>query len=98
MVTVRYRWHPHFNLTLPVRQMAGQSGAQLLCELPDGTLGLIPRWMTEVEECAGLSLGSPQVSVAALRRLRELADKVARGRVQTTGTDDACEPPTGRES
>jgi len=79
MVTVQYRWHPYFNLTLAVRQAAGQNREQLLCELPDGTLSLIPKWMTEAEACAGLSQGSPQVSVAALSRLREMVDLWVRG-------------------
>ena len=89
---MQYRWHPHFNLTLAVRQAAGKNREQLLCELPDGTLSLIPKWMTEAEACVGLSVGSPQVSVAALSQLREMADALARGRCgpqASSGRSDA---------
>ena len=57
MVAVQYRWHPHFSVELAVRREGGQNRQQLLCELPDGTLSLIPKWMTEVDVCAGLSVG-----------------------------------------
>jgi hypothetical protein len=90
MVTVQYRWHPHFNLTLAVRRETGQNREQLLCELPDGTLSLIPKWMTEAEACVGLSVGSPHVSVAALCRLQELLEALTRGRCGSpAGSDDS---------
>ena len=88
VVTVQYRWHPHFSLTLAVRQETGENREQLLCELPDGTLSLIPKWMTEMEACAVLSVGNAQVSVAALCRLRELSEALARGRC---GLPAVCE-------
>src|SRR5438105_15906176 len=77
---VLYRWHPLFNQTMTVRRSTGQNPPHLLCELPDGSLTVIPKWMTEVEVCSALSLGKPEVSLSALRRLRELADAVAGGR------------------
>src|SRR5437016_9141514 len=55
---------PALQWELAVRREGGQNRQQLLCELPDGTLIVIPKWMTEVDGCASLSVGSPQVSVA----------------------------------
>ena len=94
MVTVRYRWHPHFNQTLAVRQVAGANREQLLFELPDGTLSLIPKWMTESEACVGLSVGSPRVSVVSLCRLREMVDAVLRGRSQSHASAGNSNAPT----
>ena len=88
---MQYRWHPYFNHTLAVRQASGHNGEQLLCELPDGTMSLVPEWMTSAEACSGLSVGRPQVSLAALNRLREVADALVRGRcgaqARSTGSD-----------
>lgn len=98
MVAVQYRWHPHFSVELAVRREGGQNRQQLLCELPDGTLSLIPKWMTEVDVCAGLSVGNPQVSVSALRRLREITDAVARGRGQTTCSGEGSKSRPAGES
>jgi hypothetical protein len=49
----------------------------LFCELPDGTTGTLPAWMTDAAVCAALTVGPPVVSIAALQELRELLDVVA---------------------
>lgn len=44
------------------------------CELPDGTVGAIPIWMTEAEACSSHTLGPGQVTIKALTELRSLVD------------------------
>lgn len=95
MLRVEYRWHPHFSLAIRVRQPVGENGEQLLCELTDGARIVIPRWMTEAAACAGFSEGSPQVSVTALRQLRELLDRLVR---EKSNTDTRGSSPKSAET
>src|SRR5882724_10913132 len=90
IVKVEYRWHPHFGLSIPVRRPAAMNGEQLVCELPDGTLSMIPRWMTDAAACASLSVGRPVASVTALRKLRALVDALARARPSTPAPEVSC--------
>jgi hypothetical protein len=55
----------------------GSTGELLFCELPDGTTGALPAWLTDAAACAALTVGAPVVSIAALQELRELLDAVA---------------------
>src|SRR4029077_9470973 len=71
-VTVYYRWHPLFGLSLPVHKRRKISnGERVSCQLPDGTLWSLPSWMLN-PECAHFSFGAPLVSVEALCELRHL--------------------------
>ena len=72
IVTVYYRWHPLFGLSLPVhkRRRSGNS-ERVYCQLPDGTLCSVPSWMLR-PECAHFSFGSPMISVEALCELHHL--------------------------
>jgi hypothetical protein len=71
-VTVYYRWHPLFGLSLPVcRRSQHQEGERISCEAPDGRICLLPRWMLS-PECSRFPLGPPRVSVAALWELHNL--------------------------
>jgi len=59
-------------------------GELLFCELPDGTRGALPWWMTDAAACAALTVGTPVVAIAALQELRGLLDTVeARGSAPT---------------
>ena len=72
IVTVYYRWHPLFGLSLPVHKRRKiRSGEQVSCQLPDGTQCSVPSWMLR-PECAQFSFGPPLISVEALHELRHL--------------------------
>ena len=72
--TVYYRWHPLFGLALPIRRrQRGREEESLLCECPGGRLLSLPYWMCN-PECLQFSIGSPMISVDALRALRALLD------------------------
>ena len=49
-------------------------GAYFNCELPDGTISSMPSWMFDPAACGEHSLGLPEVSISALRDLRQLLD------------------------
>ena len=71
-VTVYYRWHPLFGLSLPVhRRRKSSNGERVFCQLPDGKFCSLPSWMLR-PDCAQFSLGSPLISVEALSELRNL--------------------------
>lgn len=46
------------------------------CELPDGTVGQIPAWMTDAVACERMVLGDPQVPLSVLTELRLLVDAI----------------------
>ena len=72
---IHYRWHPYFGRSLPVTRRVSRNGCDYVnCELPDGTVGAIPIWMTDPEACSWHSLGTGQVTVEALKELRNLVD------------------------
>ena len=71
-MTVYYRWHPLFGLSLPVhKRRRNRYGERVSCQLPDGRLCSIPNWMLR-PECAQFSFGSPLISVEALYELRDV--------------------------
>ena len=55
------------------------NGEMLFCELPDGTRGTVPSWMTDAAACAVLTIGTPVVAITALQELRLLLDVLSRG-------------------
>jgi hypothetical protein len=50
------------------------------CELPDGNIGAIPEWMTDVAVCASLTVGEPRIGLTALLELRRFLDTVHTGK------------------
>jgi hypothetical protein len=48
------------------------SGELVHVELTPGAVTILPAWKLDAIYCAGLKVGAPQVSLAALRTLREL--------------------------
>jgi hypothetical protein len=73
------------------------NGELLFCELPDGTRGTLPAWMTNAAACAGLTVGQPVVSIVALQELRVLLDAVVAGASDPTGASmpskEGCHAP-----
>ena len=73
------------------------NGELLFCELPDGTRGTLPAWMTNAAACALLTLGKPVVAITALQELRVLLDAVVAGESDPTGASmpskEGCHAP-----
>ena len=54
IVTVYYRWHPFFGLSLPVwRRSKHRDDERIYCKAPDGRICVLPEWMLRAE-CAHL--------------------------------------------
>ena len=73
-VVIQYRWHPLYGQR--VRRIRGErraSGELVHVELTPGVaVTILPAWKLDPVYCAGLRVGAPQVSLAALCSLREL--------------------------
>ena len=70
-VTIYYRWHPLFGLSLPVRKRRkDRDGECIYCE-SDGKIYPLPSWMLS-PECSQFSLGAALVSTEALSELHDL--------------------------
>ena len=70
-VTIYYRWHPLFGLTLPVRmRRKDRAGQRIYCE-SDGKIYPVPSSMLS-PECSQLLLGPPLISADALGELHDL--------------------------
>jgi hypothetical protein len=71
---IQYRWHPLYGQR--VRCIRGErraSGELVHVELTPGVaVTILPAWKLDPVYCAGLRVGAPQVSLAALCSLREL--------------------------
>ena len=83
--TIAYRWHPLFGQTL--RVSPHRRGKDLTCIYTTERPGLsreLPNWMFDQAYCAGMTLGTPQIS---LEGLAELAAVLALlGETQGRGT------------
>ena len=76
-VTIHYRWHALHGSSLPVARRRSLGGVEFIdCELPDGTVGALPAWMTDAGACSVLTLGPPQASLKALVELRRMLDEL----------------------
>ena len=72
---MQYRWHPLHSSKLRVVKAANATGMENLhCELPDGIVIAIPRWMTDAVRCVSMDCGNPIVGLGALLELRTLLD------------------------
>src|ERR1700680_19730 len=70
-VTVYYRWHPLFGLSLPVRtRRKNRDGERIYCQ-SDGKIYSLPSWMLS-PECSQFSLGPSLLSTEALSELHDL--------------------------
>jgi hypothetical protein len=72
-VVVHYRWHPlHGQRVRRIQSERRASGELVHVELTPGAVTILPAWKLDAIYCAGLKVGAPQVSLAALRTLLEL--------------------------
>jgi len=72
-VVIHYRWHPLYGRG--VRRIQGErraSGDVVHVELSPGAVTKLPAWKLDAVYCAGLKVGPPQASLAALLSLHEL--------------------------
>ena len=69
---VRYRWHPAYEQKIiVVYRETRSSGSVAICQMPDGSCATLPVWMLDAAICACMREGPPQVSLAAIRDLRD---------------------------
>jgi len=70
---VRYRWHPLYGQRVRRIQSEQRTSGELVhVELTPGVVTILPAWKLDAIHCAGLKVGAPQVSLAALCTLHEL--------------------------
>ena len=66
-VVVHYRWHPlHGRSARRIQSERRASGEFVHVELTPGVVTILPAWKLDAVYCAGLKVGAPQVSLAAL--------------------------------
>ena len=72
-VVVQYRWHPLYGRSVRRIQSERRASGELVhVELTPGAVTILPAWKLDAVYCAGLKVGAPQVSLAALCALHEL--------------------------
>ena len=72
---MQYRWHPLYASKLRLVKTATSTGSENIhCELPDGIVIAIPRWMTDAGRCLPMEIGDRIVALGALGELRMLLD------------------------
>ena len=72
---MHYPWHPGFQQELEVLYREARRGETVfVCRMPDGSGEVVASWMFDAAACAGMAIGPPRVSVAALVELRALLD------------------------
>jgi hypothetical protein len=86
-VEVYYRWHPLYGRRVR-RHYSEQrvSGQFIHVEAAPGVVTVVAAWMLDPVACAGMQLGVPRVSVAALVELHRLL--IERG-FRRSSTDDS---------
>src|SRR5271166_2928638 len=96
---VTYPFHPLHGQLAPVTGAKRHAGADhLIIRQPDGTLALLPVWMTRAEAEAFQLIAAPRLPVCALLELRELVDGLqlasSRGDSLPREGDDNGQPTT----
>ena len=72
-VVVHYRWHPLYGRSARrIQSERRTTGEFVHVELTPGSVTILPAWKFDPVYCAGIKVGAPQVSLAALRDLYDL--------------------------
>src|SRR3954453_20607268 len=72
-VEVHYRWHPLYGRRLRVQHSEQRANGRVIhVEVAPGIVTILPDWMIDASVCAGMALGTPRLSMDALRDLRLL--------------------------
>ena len=80
IIKVHYQFSPLFGRSLRVqRRVKFPHGDYIFFELPDGTIGGFPSWISDAEKASEVALGTPLVSVAALAELHTLLGRLRSG-------------------
>ena len=90
-VVVHYRWHPLYRQR--VRRQYGErraTGEVVHVEAGSGVVTVVAAWMLDPAACAGMAIGAPRVSLAALIDLHQLL--IAQG-FRPSSADDATVVP-----
>jgi hypothetical protein len=70
---IHYRWHPLYGQSARRIQVERRATGEFVhVELVPGVVTVLPAWKLDGIYCAGLKVGAPQVSLAALCALHEL--------------------------
>ena len=86
-MTIHYRWHALYGRT--VRRLYSEKRTGIDVVLVEGEPGaaiVVTAWMLDPSVCASMTIGAPQVSLAALSELRHLL--MERGLRQSFPDDD----------
>jgi len=74
---VHYPWHPAHGRELDVQYREVRRGeVAFVCVMSDGSGQTIPAWAFDAAACAGMTLGTPRVSLQALDHLRAILREV----------------------
>jgi len=72
-VEVHYRWHALYGRRLRRQYVEHRVGGDVVhIEVAPGVVIVVAGWMLDPVACAGMSLGAPRVTLAALAELHEL--------------------------
>src|SRR5208337_1490972 len=97
-VIVTYPFHPRHGQRVPVTGVKRHAGADhLIARQPDGTLSLLPVWMTRPEAGAYQLVATPHLPIGVLFDLRGLIDALlasSRGDSPLRGGDHAHPTPS----
>jgi hypothetical protein len=85
---VHYPWHPlyrqHVHRQYSERRVAGEV---VHIEAASGVVTVVPAWMLDPVACAGMTIGTPRVALAALTDLHLLLTAQGFRRSSTDGTN-----------
>jgi len=98
---IHYRWHPLYGRKVRYRDSERRGPAGVV-HVDDGSglVTMVPAWMLDPGACAGMKLGEPRVSVAALRELHHrLAERGLRRNSSNDSTvvQEECDEPDLRD-
>jgi hypothetical protein len=85
MLTVHYRWHPHYSERVRVLQRGGETSR---VELADGQRCVVAPWMLDAAACARHDEGGPLVDVDALADLATLIGSLLDGQAGNEETNN----------
>ena len=72
-VEVHYRWHALYGRRLRRQYVERRAGGDVVhIEVAPGVVIVVAAWMLDPAACAGMSLGAPRVTLAALAELDQL--------------------------
>jgi hypothetical protein len=72
-VEVHYRWHALYGRRVRRQYVERRAGGEVVhVEVAPGNVVVVAAWMLDAAACAGMELGTPLVSIAALAELHQL--------------------------